>query len=96
MGRHVFLFTGGEELTTMGAVWFVSYCYYNHIDKNHLNWKKVSTWKNRVSVYNRTKKYYKFWLERVLEMEDRNIATNTIKLKPYMVKDMAKKLLLIL
>lgn len=96
MGRHVFLFPGGEELTTMGAVWFVSYCYYNNIDKNHLNWNKVSTWKNRASVYVRMKKYYRYWLEKVLEMEDRNIATNTLELKPYVVKEMARKLLLVL
>ena len=93
MGRHVFLFAGGEELTTMGAVWFVSYCYYYNIDKNHLNWKKVSTYKNRASVYIRTKRYYRFWLKKVLEMEDNNLAKNTIELKPSEVKIMAKKLL---
>ena len=93
MGRHVFLFAGGEELTTMGAVWFVSYCYYNNIDKNHLNWKKVSTYKNRASVYVRTKKYYKVWLEKVLDMEDNNLAKNMIKLEPLQVKEMARRLL---
>jgi hypothetical protein len=28
MGRHPFNFAGGNELSTMGATWFVSYAYY--------------------------------------------------------------------
>ena len=42
-GRHSFAFEGGEDLTTMGATWFVSYCYYDKIDPTHKNWKKVET-----------------------------------------------------
>lgn len=93
MARHVFLFEGGEDLTTMGAVWFVSYCFYNNIDSKHLNWNKVSTFGNRASVYVRTKRYHRYWLERVLEMEDKNISKNTIKLNPAEIKEMAKQLL---
>lgn len=93
MARHPFHFDGGEYLTTMGAVWFVSYCYYDRIDKTHLNWKKISTASNRLSVYRRTVNFHKYWLNRVLEMSDGNLNKNTLGLSGQKVKTMAKKLL---
>ena len=33
MTSHAFNFEGGEDLTAMGATWFVSYSYYEYIDK---------------------------------------------------------------
>lgn len=93
MARHPFNFEDGEYLTTMGAVWFVSYCYYNKIDKIHLNWQNISTVSNRMSVYRRTADFHKFWLHRVLEMNDRNLNKNTLGLSGDEVKNMAKKLL---
>ena len=47
MARHVFLFNGGGLLTSMGASWFVSYCYYEYIDKTHQNWTCVKNAANR-------------------------------------------------
>ena len=38
MARHTFSFLGGEDLTTMGATWFVSYAYYKYVDSSHKNW----------------------------------------------------------
>lgn len=93
MGRHIFSFEGGDELTTMGACWFVSYCYYKNIDSNHKNWNNVSTVSNRVSVYTGTKHYYKYWLLEVLKMADKNLNKNSLGLSAYQVKKMASELL---
>lgn len=53
MAVHNFTFEGGEILTGMGASWFVSYAYYEKIDRNHKNWAKVSTTQPRLSKYNK-------------------------------------------
>ena len=92
-GRHSFAFEGGEDLTTMGATWFVSYCYYDKIDPTHKNWKKVETHNSRQSVYRRTAHYHRFWLERVLEMDSERLSANTIGLTGDEVIKMAKILL---
>ena len=96
MARHTFQFNGGDELTTMGAAWFVSYCYFNHINSAHINWKKVNTSGNRISVYNRTYDYHKYWLQKVLQMDEYNLDKNTIGLSGRQVKIMAEELLNIL
>ena len=93
MPRHVFSFNGGELLTTMGACWFVSYCYYENIDKTHLNWNSVSTAQNRKSVYLRTRQYHKFWISEILQMNDGNLNRNSLELKAPQIKQMAKDLL---
>lgn len=93
MARHVFSFEGGEDLTTMGACWFVSYCYYKNLDSNHKNWDRVSTASNRMSVYSSTKHYHKYWLSEVLKMSDVNLNKNTLGLSGYEVRKMASELL---
>lgn len=93
MGRHTFNLEGGEELTTMGACWFVSYAYYKWVDNGHVNWKKVSTSSSRISVYDRTKEMHKFWLLNVLNMNDNNLNKNTIGLNGKNIKTMAQKIL---
>ena len=93
MGRHTFSFEGGDDLTTMGATWFVSYCYYNHIDSSHRNWEKVSTASSRASVYSRTSHYHKFWLTEILKMSDANLNKNSLNLDAFEIKRMTKELL---
>jgi len=90
--RHDFLFEGGGELHTMGASWFVSYMWYDLIDKKHDYWKAVSTYKNRISVYNKTKKYRKIWLSYIIEMKTDNLNKNSIGLSGEIIKHMAKEL----
>ena len=90
---HSFSFEGGEKLTTMGATWFVAYCYYDKIDKSERRWSKVSTASSRASVYRNTTEFHKFWLHRVLEMSDLNLATNTLGISAREVKAMARQLL---
>jgi hypothetical protein len=93
MPRHAFNFEGGEQLATMGASWFVSYSYYKFKDKTHMNWKEISTYTNRISVFNRTDNFHQFWLQQVLEMSDDRLETNEIGLTGPQVKQMARELL---
>ncbi|MDE7263950.1 MAG: hypothetical protein K2N64_04755 [Anaeroplasmataceae bacterium] len=96
MARNTFTFDGGEELTTMGAGWFVSYCWYKNVDSMHSNWKRVSTYKGRISVFNRTRKYFKYWLVQIGNMNEKNLNKGAIGLRGNEIKLMAKKLLDIL
>ena len=95
MARHVFSFNGGELLTSMGASWFVSYCYYEYIDKTHQNWNIVKTAANRKSVYLRTRQYHKNWLKEILKMNDGNLNRNSLNLKAPQIKQMVSGLLAI-
>ena len=93
MASHNFLFEGGEILTKMGASWFVSYAYYEHIDSTHKNWATVSTAPSRISNYNKGRKYHKVWLNEVLFMNPVNLNKNTIGLNAAQTKAMAKDIL---
>jgi len=91
--NHDFNFDGGEHLTIMGATWFVSYSFYSLRDKTHKNWERVGTHKSRISVFNRTTKYHKFWLQQILNMDDSRLNTNKLELKATEIKLMARVLL---
>ena len=93
MARHSFNFDGGEELTTMGAAWFVSYCWYKMMDEKHTNWQLVTTCSSRISVFNRTQRLHKFWLEQIAQMNEKKLDKNTISLSGRDVIDMAVGLL---
>jgi hypothetical protein len=96
MARHTFNFDGGDDLTTMGASWFVSYLYYLYIDNSHINWNNISTVDLRMNTFNKTGKYYKYWLQQILIMRDCNLNKNKIGLNAMNIKRMAKELLLII
>jgi len=93
MARHTFNFEGGDELTTMGASWFVSYSFYYYKDKSHMNWQEILTYQSRINVFNRTKNFHVFWFERILEMNNSNLDKNEIGLSADKVKEMANILL---
>ena len=93
MAAHNFSFEGGEILTGMGASWFVSYAYYEKVDREHRNWDRVSTAKSRLSKYNQGRAYHKAWLCEVLEMNPANLNKNTIGLTASETKTMAKEIL---
>lgn len=93
MASHNFSFEGGEILTGMGASWFVSYAYYQHIDDKHTNWSKVSTIQPRISKYNKGKTFHKAWLQEIINMNPLNLNKNTIGLSANEIKRMAKELL---
>jgi len=41
--NHDFNFDGGEHLTIMGVIWFVSCSFHSLRDKTHKNWERVKT-----------------------------------------------------
>ena len=86
-------FVGEEQLKKIGATWFVSYAYYEYIDKSHMNWDRISTVSFRVSVYNSSRCYHKGWLQQVLNMDYGRIGTNTLGVSPSETKRMAQELL---
>jgi len=94
MANHIFNFNGGEYLRKIAASWFVSYLFYELEDRTHENWKNVSTYKYRISVFERTREYHTYWLEQIINMNDRNLNRNTINLKSIEIKKMAKILLM--
>ena len=93
MANHNFSLAGGDILSKMGATWFVSYAYYDRVDKNHRNWDRVSTAASRTSRYIAGIPYHKEWLQEVLVMKDENLSKNTIGLDARQVKAMAKEIL---
>lgn len=93
MASHKFAFAGGEILTEMGASWFVSYAYYDKVDRTHQNWARVATAQTRISKYNKGRPFHKDWLNEVLIMNSANLNKNTIGLDPYKTKALAKELL---
>lgn len=88
-----FPFDGGEILSKMGATWFVSYAYYERIDRTHKNWSKVSTAQARISNYNKGKKYHTLWLQEIEKMNPERLNTNTIGLSAEQTKRMARDIL---
>lgn len=93
MTNHNFSFIGGEILSKIGAAWFVSYAYYNRIDKEHTNWNLISTAESRKSKYITGTPYHKDWLQEILVMNDEKLNTNKIELEAQQVKNMAKEIL---
>lgn len=93
MSSHSFKFNGGEILSKMGASWFVSYAYFEKIDKTHKNWNKIPTVQTRISKYNNSRNYHKDWLKEILSMNPANLNKNTIALKAEDIIAMAKRLL---
>jgi len=96
MAAHHFTFEGGEILSKMGASWFVSYAYYEMIDRNHENWARVATTQTRLSKYNKGRPYHKTWLKEVITMDPAKLNRNTIGLEAAQTKAMARKLLSIM
>lgn len=87
--RHTFAFEGGEQLTTIGATFFVSYLYYRHVDSTHRNWDSIKTHKSRINTINRSESYYQVWLSHIGSMSDTNLNKNTLGLNGVTVKNMA-------
>ncbi|WP_156913900.1 hypothetical protein [Comamonas badia] len=91
--HHSFSFEGGEHLTTIGATFFVSYLYYQHIDPTHRNWDSIKTKTSRISTITSSEKYHRAWLERIGGMNNVNLNKNTLGLSGEAVKEMARTIL---
>ena len=92
-GRHVFSFEGGEQLTTIGATFFVSYLYSQHVDSTHRNWASIKTKNSRISTINRSEHHHRAWLENIGRMNDAKLSKNTLGLNGTAVKKMAEAIL---
>jgi len=88
---HAFNFPGGEELTKIGASWFVSY-WYGLKNPTHQNWKKVGTHPTRANVFKSTTGYHNDWLKEIAKMNEDKLDTNEIGLTGVAVKKLAKML----
>ncbi len=86
---NAFAFYGGRLLSSMSASWFVSRAYYEHVDTEHDNWNRASKVRGRISTYDRSFSYHRYWLDKVMTMNDLNLARNEIGLTPREVKDKA-------
>ena len=93
MANHDYNFEGGTYLTNIGASWFISYMYYKKIDNKHSNWRNVKTAENRISMFNNTIQYHKFWLEQIIKMNTIRLSTNKIGLSGTEVVQMTIELL---
>ncbi|QHJ10384.1 hypothetical protein FX988_00596 [Paraglaciecola mesophila] len=91
--RHVFSFEGGDQLTTIGATFLVSYLYHQHIDSAHNNWAKIKTQNSRISTISRTENYHRKWLNHIGNMSEANLNRNTLGLDAPVVKEMAQAIL---
>ncbi len=92
-GRHTFSFAGGEQLTSIGASFFVSFLYYRHVDPTHRNWDTIKTKASRISTVSNSEEHHRAWLERINGMKDAKLNTNTLGLDSTTVKTMAQAIL---
>ncbi|EGR2699415.1 hypothetical protein DUG79_19200 [Vibrio parahaemolyticus] len=88
-GRHIFSFEGGDQLTTIGASFFVSYLYYLHVDTTHKSWTSIKTQKPRISTIKRSVNYHRAWLKHIGSMSEANLNRNTLGLDGTAIKKMA-------
>ena len=91
--QHGFPFEGGDVLDKMGAAWFVSYAYSIRKDPAHKNWSRIATTKMRAAFFEKTLPYHRFWLYKILHMDDKRLNRNTIGMTAAQVKQMAHELL---
>ena len=90
---HGFSFSGGEELSKMGATWFITYAYAEQIDLTEVRWQKSKTYASRASMYNRTRQYHHDWYVEITKMSDKKLETNQIGVCAAEAKSMAQKLI---
>ena len=98
--RHTFDFEGGDDLTTMGASWFISYLYHIEIDSSHRNWEVPKTKNGRVSVFKRTLNdstsdgvaMHIHYVREICKMSAKRLAANYIGLSGECVIKIAKLL----
>lgn len=90
---HAFNFEGGDVLNKMGVAWFVSYAYSVRKNHAHDNWRRTTTARMRKAFFDKSVAYHRFWLYKILHMDDKRLNRNTIGLTAAQVKRMAHELL---
>lgn len=76
-------------LSKMGATWFVSFAFYEAVDRSHRNWARVKTSATRQSTFRRSREYHRVWLEQVAHMNPLLLNRNTIGVDAQDCKAMA-------
>jgi hypothetical protein len=84
-------FEAGEKLRAVGASFLVSFLYYKKIDSKHSNWRLANT--NNPSTIINNEKYWKIWLEAILDKDPASLSQNKISLSGSEIINMAQKLL---
>ncbi|MDY2776864.1 MAG: hypothetical protein SOU51_00570 [Collinsella sp.] len=82
-----------RKLQSMGVAWFVSYAFYNYVDKSHDNWQRTNTVTMRKSFYASSIEHHAEWLRQVPSMRSASLSRNTIGLSAEEIKNMAKEIL---
>lgn len=93
MPKSYFKFAGGKHLTRIGASWFVSYMYYQKVDKTHSNWKNISNPMDRAEKCNKYSIYHKVWINEIVGMNPNRLRRNQLGLSGNDIISMAKILL---
>lgn len=88
--HHNYAFDGADYLVVMGSSWFISYMYYDLIDRKHQNWRRVRTYPNRSAVYRRTQEFHQTYLHEILKMDPNLLNRNAIGILGNDVIAMAK------
>ena len=93
MVNHSYKFAGGDVLSKIDAVWFVSYAYYKCVDEKHLNWTRTSTCNERCVLYEHNAGLCRLWLAEILKMSGSKLRTNPFGLSARKTRRMARKTL---
>lgn len=93
MVDHSFKFAGGDILTKIGAVWFVSYVYYRSVDEKHLNWTRACTCNERRALYEHNAGLRRLWLLEILKMSGAKLRANPFGLSARKTRRMAREAL---
>lgn len=92
MIKSLYNFEGGEQLTMLTVGWFVSYQYFENLDKKHRNWADETYCQRKTVIYNKSRKFHNIWLLKILCMPFIQVYP-TLNLTEEQIKCMAKKIL---
>ena len=80
---------GIELLNKIGKSWFVSYKYYELIDKKELGWQKCNTVEMRKSFYDKTREYHLEWLKYIMNASENRLSSNKLSICGFDITVMA-------
>lgn len=92
MIKSLYNFEGGEQLTMLTVGWFVSYQYFENLDKKHRNWADETFYQRKIAIYNKSRKFHNIWLLEILCMPFIQVYP-TLNLTEEQIKRMTKELL---
>ena len=78
-----------KELRKIGKSWFVSYIYFETIDKNERSWQKCSSVELRKNIYNKNREFHTEWLKSIIYSSENKLANNKLSISGLDIKFMA-------